>query len=1580
MLLFMAISTCMFAQEYVDVTTTYLKNADLAVNPQNADNGWTVVGKGKGTGNRWGNWSTGVIEAYSAWSDNDSQVSTESDQMSEYSILQEVTLPAGKYRLTSSAFYRYKNAGGETSYAYVVAGENKVLVKGLGTESGHGDIGSPAAAKTDCFDKGLYLNTLEFTLEEQTTLSLGIGGTHPIDQVSCCWLVIGKFNLSVQESLDGYLAQYQTLVMKALLLQPSLNTAMSSALQAVLVDPDELTTVDGCKTVISNLEAVIAKAEAIIPALTKVKADIATAEEIVTKSTADEANKTTFNEAIATAKTAIDAATEVAVVTAAADALEAARQTYVSWAYPTDGCVFDMTFLVVNADITNGTDGWTTESVVGTPDNQHWSGVTNKFIEPCDWSATGWTCGFKQTITVPAGIYTVKAAVRAESEVTSHLIANESTYKVEALGDKGGTIATDGTEWENVEAGLAAGKSFANGNTGRGWTYGVIENVVVKDGSLTIGGTATTTAQHKWCSFDDFKVYLTGAIAPAEPLEAIFNWTDSTTTMTGKDARVFTVEGVTLTTTLGTNTNNAPAINQAGEIRFYANNAMTIVAPAGMKIGRVFFYAGAYENGAGAEKLTYNGAAISDVWTLDTPAETVELNAAAKCSFKKIVVVCIAEGQTLPEYVPVSIANTLETAYTVAKAKELYAAGEDLSTKVYVKGIVTSVDPDGKFDASYGNINYFIADAAGDTENDIQVYRGYGLDSVKFAAADELMAGDEVVVYGQLSSYNNVMQIGQYSKIASIVKVPRPLVPAVGLVDPMRMNLGIDKGKSLTIEEARTIEYDDFTVVIGAKAADAAETVQDNMFKRSTADAYSIVMNSGTITFKAAKGKAIKKITIPSATATEAKVKANVGNYAAANRVGTWTGEATEVVLTFDGVNLTTMTVGDYVAPTIEVASVADIKKLYKDDLVKWNVNGAVVNGAAKSYDAWNDEDIIKTFIQDATGAIMVDGFGTFTSSTAITGAIYGKVAIDYDGNYTIKKSADSGNTEVTETKTDIAPVAVGTIGALTSEHTSQLVELKDVQIQWMADYAEGIISQGENTLKLYDYFGLTADGYKFPSIAEKLVGIVYGEEFYPVHQDSIVAGKLTFVDVKNIAEVKTLADGTNFKINLEGLKVTKNVPGRGWFSPATIIVEDASGAIELSVGETGLEFPEAITTQGNVVNGQLIGTYAYNMMMNLVAIQPNDSTVESTLTVDAEAKVEPTVMTIADAKKPENNKRYIKVENVDFVVDAESYATTISDGNETIDLYDTWNKMEYDTLYNMVIYDKYEYIIGIVNQESEQMMLQPNHAYIAQQAYSEVPQVITEKKWDFTQWSNATKELLKTEALNYDVETAKETNETTLWRSYEKQNGAEPDKGGAAYWYGEAIVAGATMTANGIAIPELKGLRFGAVTSGSLAIAIDYPEALSTYAGPSYLWIGGKNNTFTIPAVAPGSTVTMDVESHKATDGRGVSITVNGEKIAPASGSEKPTVKETVVWNIPATLTEAVDLVVTNNNGCHIYYIDIAPTQTVPDGIQNVNTTVDVLNGNVYSINGQKVRNAGESLKGLKGLYIINGNKVVIK
>lgn len=112
----------------------------------------------------------------------------------------------------------------------------------------------------------------------------------------------------------------------------------------------------------------------------------------------------------------------------------------------------------------------------------------------------------------------------------------------------------------------------------------------------------------------------------------------------------------------------------------------------------------------------------------------------------------------------VDISNTPETAYTVAKANELIAAGEGLDTKVYVKGIVVSIK---EISTSYGNATYYISDDGTSTDQ-LMVFRGYYLGGEKFTAEDQLKAADNVIIYGKLVNYNGTYEFTTGSQLYSI--------------------------------------------------------------------------------------------------------------------------------------------------------------------------------------------------------------------------------------------------------------------------------------------------------------------------------------------------------------------------------------------------------------------------------------------------------------------------------------------------------------------------------------------------------------------------------------------------------------------------------------------------------------------------------------------------------------------------------------------------------------------------------------------------------------------------------------------
>ena len=113
----------------------------------------------------------------------------------------------------------------------------------------------------------------------------------------------------------------------------------------------------------------------------------------------------------------------------------------------------------------------------------------------------------------------------------------------------------------------------------------------------------------------------------------------------------------------------------------------------------------------------------------------------------------------------VDITNTAETAYTIAKAKELIDAGKGLSESVYVKGTVSQASE--SLNDKYGSLSYYISDD-GTTGNELQVYGGLSFEGKKFTSVDDIKVGDVVIVYGKLKKYNTTYELDKNNILISL--------------------------------------------------------------------------------------------------------------------------------------------------------------------------------------------------------------------------------------------------------------------------------------------------------------------------------------------------------------------------------------------------------------------------------------------------------------------------------------------------------------------------------------------------------------------------------------------------------------------------------------------------------------------------------------------------------------------------------------------------------------------------------------------------------------------------------------------
>ena len=247
---------------YEDVTSTYLKNADLSLDPQTTGSddaamisarGWTLL-------NNWrqdyqkasDDQHVNVVEFYAGWG---------SLEHTQYAMTQTITLPAGFYRLAVNAFYRQGNDGNGTNEhkAWIFAGEKTMDVKGIRQSELGGFSGSSDLWKaSNAFYLGNYSNEFDFNIaEDNTEITLGFKGVFDEPR---CWVILGPVKLyeySAADYLEDYTAKLAT---AESLLSSDMSAAAKAGLVAAMVDPSTLETATDVYNAVEALKDAIAAA------------------------------------------------------------------------------------------------------------------------------------------------------------------------------------------------------------------------------------------------------------------------------------------------------------------------------------------------------------------------------------------------------------------------------------------------------------------------------------------------------------------------------------------------------------------------------------------------------------------------------------------------------------------------------------------------------------------------------------------------------------------------------------------------------------------------------------------------------------------------------------------------------------------------------------------------------------------------------------------------------------------------------------------------------------------------------------------------------------------------------------------------------------------------------------------------------------------------------------------------------------------------------------------------------------------------------------------------------------------------
>ena len=145
--------------------------------------------------------------------------------------------------------------------------------------------------------------------------------------------------------------------------------------------------------------------------------------------------------------------------------------------------------------------------------------------------------------------------------------------------------------------------------------------------------------------------------------------------------------------------------------------------------------------------FNHNGMTVTAKWddnsTTDVTTEATFSTPDMTTAGTKTITVTYKEKTTTYDITVKTIANTQETAYTVAEAIALIDAGKDLTTEVFVKGIVSEIVT--PWSTQYKNITYNISDDGATTSAQFQLFR---------CETNGAYVGDKVTAKGKMKKHN----------------------------------------------------------------------------------------------------------------------------------------------------------------------------------------------------------------------------------------------------------------------------------------------------------------------------------------------------------------------------------------------------------------------------------------------------------------------------------------------------------------------------------------------------------------------------------------------------------------------------------------------------------------------------------------------------------------------------------------------------------------------------------------------------------------------------------------------------------
>ena len=671
----------------------------------------------------------------------------------------------------------------------------------------------------------------------------------------------------------------------------------------------------------------------------------------------------------------------------------------------------------------------------------------------------------------------------------------------------------------------------------------------------------------------------------------------------------------------------------------------------------------------------------------------------------------------------------------------------------------------------------------------------------------------------------------------------------------------------------------------------------------------------------------------------------------------------------------------------LEVNSIAELCKLTSDKEraeIKLKLTDAQIKYADETMSSM-------VLIEDATGAFNAQYFfaeamgmemltGNFKQGSVLNGDLY--CLYSYPGSIEVSEE-NTAKSQIAVTEAPVVAKEAQLADVWKAENNYRLYEFKDVTV-----------NKNEE-----DKFQLVQDGVKVSisdithQLSEEMMATVVsvtgflrivGEDAEFILLSYKAKEAPAYTEVNSIAELRAIKVEEEYaevpvKINLHDAKITvlhKN-SDYGMEMIDFAILEDATGAV--SIGDLMMEATMSGMLEGNFETGSVLnGTlYAiYNWPNSLWADEDNTPNSELTITPST---VAPTEATLAEVIKPENDLRVFKLQDVTIkkvgTEDAPDY--DFCQGEQSIQLRDAF-ALWFSDGSNMP--EKLQSVTGILYAEYESLDQETPKYFFTPLSYEETPAVpeipVVENiaalsKIEGGEMENpSVKLMLKNAKITYVQNTEGDVppEYSVMYALLEDETGAVEisdlvAKAKLNNWFNGELKEGVAL--NGYVIVDYSSFFPRLVVNAETAkseITVTPTTIVPTEAKIADIQ-KAENHLRLFELKNVDFAVEDDTPVIKQDD---ASIILADQFVVLPKDMPETAKFESVVGVVFLDLETYV-------------FCPISYKFATSDGISALE--VAAKNAAVYNLNGAKVRNAGESVKGLaKGIYVVGGKKIVVK